>query len=113
LDFNWTKYTGYSAENHNCRLIISCYYARQSENLFGHIASIVRHDLQFKYENITNIPKQISYNYIHSSVLFGIIDDILHDLNVRDEIKRLSQRYADRLKEHATNLMKNIKITQI
>jgi len=39
-----------------------------------------------------------------------------HDLNVpyvRDEIKRLSQKYADRMEEHpnifATNLMKEVK----
>jgi len=42
-----------------------------------------------------------------------------HDLNVsciRDEIKRLSQRYADRMEEHsnipAINLMKQAKATR-
>jgi len=35
-----------------------------------------------------------------------------HDLNVRDEIKRFSQRYADKMEEYpnilATNLMKEV-----
>jgi len=45
-------------------------------------------------------------------------DAIHHDLNVpyiRNEIKRLSQRYADRMEKHsdifATNLMKEVKTT--
>jgi len=49
-----------------------------------------------------------------------VTDDTLHhDLNVpyvRDEIKRLSQRYADRMEEYpnifATNLMKKVKTTR-
>jgi len=34
LDFNWEKYTGYSAANRNCQLKTSCYHTRQ----FGPIA---------------------------------------------------------------------------
>jgi len=44
---------------------------------------------------------------------------LYHDLNVlyvRDEIKRLNQKYADRLEEHpnilATNFMKQVKTTR-
>jgi hypothetical protein len=50
---------------------------------------------------------------------YVIKDTLHHDLNVlyiRDEIKRLSQRYADRLEEHpnilTTNLMRNAKTTR-
>jgi len=46
-------------------------------------------------------------------------DTLHHDLNVphvRDEIKRLSQRYADRMEEHsnilATNFIKEVKTTR-
>jgi len=45
-------------------------------------------------------------------------DTLRHDLNVphvRDEIKRLKQRYADRMEEHSnilgTNLIKKVKTT--
>jgi len=47
-------------------------------------------------------------------------DTLYHDLNVpyvRDEIKKFSQRYADRLVEHpnilAIDLMSDVEITQI
>jgi len=50
----------------------------------------------------------------------GVTNDILHhDLSVpyvRDEIKRFSQRYGDRMEKYpnilATNLMKTIRLSQ-
>jgi len=53
-------------------------------------------------------------------IIVNVINDTLHhDLNVsylRDEIKRPSQRYIDRMEEHpdilATNLMKKVKTTR-
>jgi len=53
------------------------------------------HSLQFKHRNNSKILKQIPQNIL------------LHDLNVsyvRDEIKKLSQRYVDRLEEHSNIL---------
>jgi len=51
---------------------------------------------------------QNKYLRIIVNVLWYVINDTLHhDLNVpyvRDEIKKLSQRYADKLKEHPNAL---------
>jgi len=62
---------------------------------------IVLLTLQFKHGNTTKISKQISQN--HRQRTSYVNDTLHHDLNVlcvRDEIKRLSQRYADRMEEH-------------
>jgi len=57
----------------------------------------VGHSRRFKHRNNPKISKQISQNwYVTNS------DTLHHDLNVpyvRDEIKKLSQRYVDRLEE--------------
>jgi len=67
--------------------------------------------LQFKHRNNSKVSKQIPQNHCQR-----INDSLHHDLNipyVRDEIKKLSQRYADRMKEHsnilAINLMRDAK----
>jgi hypothetical protein len=104
--FNWAKCISHSALNHKCRLKTS--YPTQGNS---QTCPIVGHGIQFKYRNTTKISKQISSN----SMLFDTSPTVLHrDLNVsyfKDEVRRLSQRYADILKEHpnilTTNLMRN------
>jgi len=61
---------------------------------------------------------QNKYLRIIVNTLWYVMNDTLHDLNapyVRDEIKRLCQRYVDRTEEYpnvlATNLMKEVTIT--
>jgi len=63
---------------------------------------------------------QNKYLRIIVNALWYVTNDILyHDFNVpyvRDEIKRFSQRYADRMGKHSnifvTNLMKEVKTTR-
>jgi len=105
LEFNWAKCIGCSAVNCNYRPKISCCCTRQSLNLSGLTASNykVRSPTQ-TYRNITKIPKQILRIIVNAP--WYLIDDVLHhDFNVpyvRDETKRFSQRYADRMEEHPT-----------
>jgi hypothetical protein len=79
--------------------------------------SIVEYGLQLeKYRNFTKIPKFLD---IIINALWYVTNDITlhHDLNVpyiRDEIKILSQKYADKMEDHRNiltiNLMRSIKI---
>jgi len=77
----------------------------------------VGHSLQLKCRNTIKISKQILRIIVNVS--WYVNDTLHHDPNVPyviDEIKRLSQRYDDRMKEHpnilATNLMKKVKTTR-
>jgi len=62
----------------------------------------VGYDLRLKHRNATKISKQISL-LLASSMTLYIIINILY---VRDEIKRLGQKYADKMEEHANILGK-------
>jgi len=62
---------------------------------------------------------QNRYLIIVNALRYVTKDTLHHDLNVlhvRDEIKRLEQRYADRMNEYpnvfATNLVKEVKTTR-
>jgi hypothetical protein len=73
---------------------------------------IVGHDGQSKYRNITKVPNILElllvlHKYETNEILY-------HDLNVsqvRDEIKKLNQKYVNRIEEHhnifTTNFMRN------
>jgi len=71
----------------------------------------VVHGLQFEYRDITKIPNTFEL----SLMLPATSLTLRHNLNapyVRDEIRRLAQRYADRMKKHpniVTNLMRSFK----
>jgi len=63
----------------------------------------LRHNLQFKHRNNSKISKPIPQNHCQ----LGTSPIIHHDLNVsyvRDGIKKLNQRYADRLEKHSNIL---------
>jgi len=60
------------------------------------------HSLQFKHRNNSKIQNKY-FRIIVNAPWYVTNDTLHHDLNVpyvRDEIKKFSQRYADRLEEH-------------
>jgi len=101
LEFNWARCTGYSIVNHNCRLKTSCYYI-----ILKHIWA---YDIQL-WNTVSNSNIEILQRF--QNKIFRIIVDvpwyvtndtlhhILHVLYIIDEIRKLSQKYADRMKEH-------------
>jgi len=112
LDFKWEKCTDYSTVSHNYRLKTSC------------CKTIVKPiwvygvQLWVSNSNIKILQRfQNKYLRIIVNAPWYVINDTLHhDLNVpyvRDETRRLSQRYADRMEEHpnilTTNLTRNAK----
>jgi len=64
----------------------------------------LEHSLQLKHRNTPKIYKYLGI--IVNAPWYITNDTPRHDLNVayvRDEIKRLSQRYTDRMEEHPNN----------
>jgi len=64
--------------------------------------------------NIKILQRQLSQNYYQCICMISLM--IPHDFNVsyvRNEIKKFSQKYADRMEEHlnilVTNLMRDVK----
>jgi len=105
LDYIWEKCTGHSAVNHNYRLKTSCYCTGNSQSYVRY--SILRYG-QLEYKNIIKISKQFSYNYRCLSMLSMTIYMTLNVPYVRNEIRRRSQKYIDRMKDHLNILTKNL-----
>jgi len=68
---------------------VLCKYEYKSKHISSNSNIEIIQRFQNKYLRIIiNAPRYVTNDTLH------------HDLNVRDEIRKLSQRYTDRLEEH-------------